>query len=373
VHDRLRALAPFFDYDSDAYPVVSDGRMVWVVDAYTRTNLFPYSTQARTDDHDLNYIRNPVKATVDAYDGTVTLYVIDPQDPLVMVARAIFPALFRDIGDMPEDLQVHLRYPLAMFDIQAEQYLAYHMTDPQIFYNKEDLWQRPNHVSEGQTAPIAAYYFIMTLPGQTQPEYLLMLPFTPARKDNMVGWMAGRCDGKEYGKLICYQFPKDRLIFGPNQVEARINQNDQISPLMTLWNQHGSRVIRGNLLVLPVGDSILYIEPLYLKSENAPLPELKRIIVSYKDRIAMRNTLEEALTAVFSPGPPGARPAPEQPPTIKPPQPARSSVRAQWQRAQELIEKADHQLRDGDWAGYGETMKELRKVVAEGLAAPQGK
>jgi hypothetical protein len=273
---------------------------------------------------------------------------------------------------MPEELRTHLRYPLDLFEVQAEQYLAYHMMDPQIFYNKEDLWQRPNNVSEGRATPIAAYYFIMTLPGEAQPEYLVMLPFTPARKDNMVGWLAGRCDGKEYGKLLCYTFPKDRLIFGPNQVEARINQNDEISPQLTLWNQHGSRVIRGNLLVLPVGDSILYVEPMYLKSENAPLPELKRIIVSYQDRIAMRSTLDEALAAVFGAGPPGAQPPAAQPPAAQPP-PARPPGQAQWLRARELLDKADRQLRSSDWAGYGATMKELRKVVAEGAAATQGK
>ncbi|MCX5674311.1 MAG: UPF0182 family protein [Planctomycetota bacterium] len=384
VHERLKAVAPFFEYDRDAYPVVCGGRIVWIVDTYTRTGLFPYSSRARNSDSGLNYIRNPVKAVVDAYDGTVTFYVVDRQEPLVLVARTIFPSLFRDLDEMPEELRAHLRYPIDLFEVQAEQYLAYHMMDPQIFYNKEDLWQRPNHVFEGRASPIAAYYFIMTLPGEAQPEYLVMLPFTPARKDNMVGWLAGRCDGKEYGKLLCYTFPKDRLIFGPNQVEARINQNDEISPQLTLWNQHGSRVIRGNLLVLPVGDSILYIEPLYLKSENAPLPELKRVIASYQDRIAMRNTLDEALAAVFGAGPPSAEPPAAQPPSAQPPAAQPPSARppgpaqelpgqAQWLRARELFEKADRQLRSGDWAGYGATMKELRKVIAEGAAAAQGK
>jgi len=363
VRERLRTLAPFFDYDNDIYPVVFNGRILWVADVYTKTGLFPYSSEARTGER-LNYMRNPLKAVVDAYDGTVVFYVVDKNEPLAFVARSIFPSLFRDIEDMPEGLKAHLRYPLNMFEIQSEQYLAYHMTDPQIFYNKEDLWQRPNNFFDGRPTPIAAYYFIMTLPGEAQPEYLLMLPFTPARKDNMAGWLAGRCDGKEYGKLLCYTFPKDRLVFGPNQVEARINQNDEISPLFTLWNQHGSRVIRGNLLVLPVADSILFVEPLYLKSENAPLPELKRVIVSYQDRIAMRNNLEDALAAVFGEGPPAP-----PPPTLQPPgahtQPA-PGTKMPWQRAQELFERAERQQREGDWAGYGTTMKELRKAIAEG-------
>ena len=371
IYERLKTLAPFFDYDDGAYPVVYGGRILWIVDVYTKTGMFPYSSEARTGER-LNYMRNPLKAVVDAYDGTVVFYVVDKNEPLAMAARSIFPALFRDIEEMPEGLRAHLRYPLNMFEIQSEQYLAYHMTDPRIFYNKEDLWQQPKHVFEGQATPIAAYYFIMTLPGEAQPEYLLMLPFTPARKDNMTGWLAGRCDGKEYGKLLCYAFPKDRLVFGPNQVEARINQNDEISPLLTLWNQHGSRVIRGNLLVLPVADSILFVEPLYLKSENAPLPELKRVIVSYQDRIAMRANLEDALAAVFGEGPPAPPTPTGQAPPAKPPQPA-PVTGTMWHRAQELFERAERQQREGDWAGYGSTMQELRKTIAEGAAQAQPK
>jgi len=373
IHERLRTLAPFFDYDDDIYPVVYNGRILWMTDVYTKTGMFPYSSEARSGERGLNYIRNPLKAVIDAYDGTVVFYVIDKSEPLALVARLIFPALFRDIEEMPEGLRAHMRYPLDMFGIQSEQYLAYHMTDPRIFYNKEDLWQRPNHVLEGQATPIAAYYFIMTLPGEAQPEYLLMLPFTPARKDNMTGWLAGRCDGKEYGKLLCYAFPKDRLLFGPNQVEARINQNDEISPLLTLWNQHGSRVIRGNLLVLPVADSILFVEPLYLKSENAPLPELKRVIVSYQERIAMRGNLEDALAAVFGEGPPAPPTPTVSPPSGKPQQAAPPATGTLWGRAQELFEKAERQQRDGDWAGYGATMQELRKAIAEGAAQAKQK
>jgi len=370
VQERLRTVAPFFDYDNDIYPVVYNGRILWIADVYTKTGLFPYSSEARSGDHGLNYVRNPLKAVIDAYDGSVVFYVIDKNEPLAFVARSIFPALFRDIEEMPAGLREHLRYPLDMFEIQSEQYLAYHMTDPRIFYNKEDLWQRPNNVFEGRATPIAAYYFIMTLPGEAQPEYLLMLPFTPARKDNMAGWLAGLCDTKEYGKLICYTFPKDRLIFGPNQVEARINQNDEISPLFTLWNQHGSRVIRGNLLVLPVANSILFVEPLYLKSENAPLPELKRVIVSYQDRIAMRGNVEDALAAVFGEGPPTPPPPMGQPPAGKPPAPVTGTM---WHRAQELYDRAERQQREGDWAGYGTTMKELHKTITEGAAQAQPK
>ena len=364
IKECANRLAPFLRFDDDPYPVVADGRLVWILDAYTVTPRFPYSARRGGMDDGFNYIRNSVKITIDAYDGTVTFYVIDPKDPLVATARDIFPALFRDIADMPTSVRVHLRYPNDLFEVQAGQYLAYHMTDPRIFYNKEDLWQRPRHVFEGRAQAIDAYYFIMTLPGEQRPEYMLMLPFTPAKKDNMVGWMAGRCDGQEYGRLLVYTFPKDRLVFGPNQVEARINQNDQISPLLTLWGQHGSRVVRGNLLVIPVRDSILYIEPLYLKSESGAIPELKRVIVSYQDTIAMRGTLNEALDAVFR----GA-PAAEKPPEARPPEKPPAVPPAATARAVELYEKARQKAREGDWAGYGAAIDELGKVLRE-LASP---
>ena len=376
VLERAHRLAPFFEFDDDPYPVVFQGRIVWIIDAYARTARFPYSARGGMYGRGPNYIRNPVKAVIDAYDGNVTFYVIDPQEPITLAARAVFPSLFRDLSEMPAELRAHLRYPTGFFETQAEQYLAYHMTDPRIFYNKEDLWFRPNHVFEGQTKPIEAYYFIMSLPGQKNPEYLLMLPFTPAKKDNMVGWMAGRCDGADYGKLLCYVFPKDHLVFGPNQIEARINQNDEISPFLTLWNQHGSRVVRGNLLVIPIGDSILYVEPLYLKSENAAIPELKRVIISYLDRIAMRPTLDDALAAVFGGGTPAqAPPTQTGVPQPTPPTPAPSPAMTLRARALELYEKAERLQRTGDWAGYGATMKELgdvlRDLAAEGKTSPR--
>jgi hypothetical protein len=300
---------------------------------------------------------------VDAYDGTVVFYVTDSGDPLVLAAQSVFPGMFRDVAQMPPSLRAHLRYPLDLFEIQAQQFLAYHMTDPQIFYNKEDLWQRPAATFRGRLQPIEAYYFIMNLPAEERPEYILMLPFTPATKDNMVAWMAARSDGAQYGKLIVYTFPKDRLIFGPNQVEARINQNDQISPLLTLWDQQGSKVVRGNILVIPVGDSILYVQPLYLQSENAAIPELKRVIVSYHERIAMRPTLVDAMAVAFGDQPEGPGPADFLTPgTVLPPTP-------QTEKALELFQKAQDQMRKSDWAGYGATIKELEGVL-RGMAEP---
>ena len=358
VHARVRRLAGrFLQLDQDAYPVISNGRLVWVIDAYTRTDRFPYSAPAGSARVRTNYIRNAVKVAVDAYDGSVTFYVADPKDAVVQVARRIFPDLFRDLSEMPESLRAHLRYPIDLLDIQAGQYLTYHMTDPRVFYNREDLWQRPSEQYGGQTLSVKAYYIIMTLPGETEPEYLLMLPFTPRGKDNMVGWMAGRCDGEQYGKLLVYQFPKDRLVLGPRQIEANIDKNDAISQQITLWGQKGSRVIRGNLLVIPIRDAVLYVEPLYLDSEQTRFPELKRVIVASKDRVAMRETLDEALAAVF-----GAAPTPGKPTT---PPPDTVAPSAQGKRAHELFEKAQQQLRQGDWAAYGKTMQELGRLLQD--------
>jgi len=365
IRQRVRRLAPFLVFDKDPYPVISDGRLVWIIDAYTRTGRFPYSAPAGSVQPRTNYIRNAVKVAVDAYDGAVTFYVADPDDAIVRVARRIFPALFRDMAEMPESLRAHLRYPIDLLDIQAYQYLTYHMTDPRVFYNREDLWERPREQYGSQTLPVKAYYIIMTLPGQTEPEYLLMLPFTPRGKDNMVGWMAGRCDGVHYGKLLVYRFPKDRLVLGPKQIEANIDKNDAISQQITLWGQVGSRVIRGNLLVIPVRDAILYVEPLYLDSEQTRFPELKRVIVASKDRVAMRETLDEALAAVFGAAPPQAKPV------VKPPEaPAPSAYGRQ---AHELFEKAQQQLRQGDWAGYGKTMEELGQLLRNMAREPPEK
>jgi len=360
-----RLAAPFLQLDQDPYPVISDGRLVWIIDAYTRTARFPYSAPAGSARPRTNYIRNAVKVAVDAYDGTVTFYVADPKDAMVQAARNIFPALFRDLSEMPESLRAHLRYPIDLLDIQADQYLAYHMIDPRVFYNREDMWQRPSEQYGSQTLAVKAYYIIMTLPGETEPEYLLMLPFTPRGKDNMVGWMAGRCDGRQYGKLLVYQFPKDRLVLGPRQIEANIDKNDAISQQITLWGQKGSRVIRGNLLVIPIRDSVLYVEPLYLDSEQTRFPELKRVIVASKDRVAMRETLDEALAAVF-----GAAPPPQEP-AVRPTEPPAPSAGAR--QAHELFEKAQEQLRQGDWAGYGNTMDQLGRLLRDMAGRPSEK
>jgi len=298
---------------------------------------------------------------VHAYDGTAPFTVPDMGDPLLLVARSIFPTLFRDLSEMPASLRAHLRYPVDLFNLQAAQYQTYHMTDPAVFYNKEDLWQRPSEVYGDMSQSLESYYLVMTLPGEPQPEYLLMLPFTPARKDNLVGWMAGRCDGASYGKLLVYRFPRDRLVLGPIQIEATIDQDQTISPQLSLWHQHGSRVVRGNLLVIPVKGSLLYIEPLYLRSEKAAFPELARVIAVYQDRVAMRPTLADALAAVLSPDGATAPTAPEAAPT--------EDLKTLARRAQALYDQLLRQRRDGDWAGYGRTLDELGALLNR-MAAP---
>ncbi|MFO8014639.1 MAG: UPF0182 family protein, partial [Phycisphaerae bacterium] len=316
VEQRVRRIAPFLEFDQAPYPVVADGRIVWIIDAYTRTDRFPYATPVAFGEHHraTNYVRNAVKVTVDARSGETRFYVADPDDALVRVARRIFPVLFRDMDEMPAALRRHVRYPIDLMDVQAEQYFTYHMTDPRVFYNREDLWQRPSEQYRGRPQPVKAYYIIMRLPGEAEPEYLLMLPVTPTRKNNMIAWMAGRCDGKHYGRLLVYKFPKERLFLGPQQIEANIDKNDAISQQITLWDQRGSRVIRGNLLVIPIGEAVLYVEPLYLESEQTRFPELRRVIVATKDRVVMRKTLREAIEAVLGEAPPVAEPPPETPP-----------------------------------------------------------
>lgn len=367
LQERVRRIAPFLEFDDDPYPVVADGRIVWIIDAYTKTDRFPYATPARFGRYGgrINYLRNSVKVTVDAVDGTVRFYIVDPADTLVQVARRIFPNLFRDLDEMPEPLRAHLRYPIDLLDVQATQYFTYHMTDPRVFYNREDLWERPREQYRQGMQPVKAYYIIMTLPGEEKPEYLLMLPVTPSRKNNMIAWMAGRCDGEHYGKLLVYKFPKDRLVLGPQQIEANIDKSDAISEQITLWDQAGSRVIRGNLLVIPIRDSILYAEPLYLESEQTRFPELKRVIVATKDRVVMRRTLREALDAVVAGE---TSPVTEEEAPPQRPQPVAADAA---RKALEIFQEAQQHLKDGDWAGYGEAMRRLQGLL-EGMSGDPG-
>jgi uncharacterized membrane protein (UPF0182 family) len=335
IDQRVRAIAPFLAYDGDPYLVLADGRLFWIQDAYTVTNMYPYSTRMPTSfNRQLNYIRNSVKITIDAYNGDVSYYIADKNDPIIKTYASIFPHLFKPFKDMPDALKKHVRYPRDLFKIQANIYRTYHMKDVQVFYNQEDLWQMPDEIYGSSRQNMEPYYIILRLPKEKSEEYVLMLPFTPSKKDNMIAWLAARCDVPNYGNLIVYELPKDKLVFGPMQIEARIDQQTSISSELTLWSQRGSRVIRGNLLVIPIQDTFIYVEPVYLQAkqsesdmpvaaapqsrglrrsnaggtavspqpgygEAAALPELKRVIVSFGDRVDMERKLETALYSVL--------------------------------------------------------------------------
>ena len=295
IQERVRSVAPFLLLDEDPYMVAADGRLVWMQDAYTYTDSYPYSDPS---DGDINYVRNSVKVTIDAFDGTVKLYIADPTDPMVRTYEKIFPGLFLPLEEMPATLLAHIRYPLDLFSLQVEKYAKYHMRDPQNLYNNEDLWEIPNE-KFGQSdvlQPIEPYYVIMRLPGEEREEFVLLLPYTPNQRKNIVGWLAARSDGENYGKLAAFSFPKDRQVDGPEQIEARIDNDPEISAWFTLRCQEGSFCIRGNLLVIPVGESLLFVEPVYIQAEGVEFPELKRVILATGERVVMAGSLSEALT-----------------------------------------------------------------------------
>jgi hypothetical protein len=309
VQARVTQIAPFLLLDHDPYAVLSEGTLYWIQDAYTVSDRFPYSNpQATGSAQGMNYIRNSVKAVVNMYDGTVSLYTMDPKDPVLGLYARAFPGVFKDLGTLPADLKAHLRYPEDLFGIQSTQYETFHMTDPQVFYNREDLWVPPQEKYDGAVNPMDPYYMLMKLPGSEQLEYLIMTPFTPQKRDNMIAWMAARCDFPDYGKMLFYELPKDKLIFGPNQISAMIDQSTTISQQLTLWDQKGSGVIRGKLIVIPIENSFLYVVPLYLKAEGTNFPQLKRVIVATGDKVVMEPTLDEALGSLFGTAPPQPSP-----------------------------------------------------------------
>ena len=340
VQERVSQVAPFLLLDSDPYAVLSEGKLYWIQDAYTVSDHFPYSNeQTGGSAQGMNYIRNSVKVTVDMYDGTVSFYVMDPKDPVLVMYQRAFPGVFKDLSELPADLKAHLRYPEDMFGIQAAEYETFHMTDPQVFYNSEDLWVPPQEKYEGAVAPMDPYYMLMKLPGNDQLEYLIMTPFTPQKRDNMIAWLAARCDFPDYGKMLFYELPKDKLIFGPNQISAMIDQNTTISQQLTLWDQKGSAVIRGKLIVIPIENSFLYVVPLYLKAEGTNFPQLKRVIVASGDKVVMEPTLDEALSSLFgAPPQPGAAPAQQAGAQALLPKVTRDQVMAQLAEAQKAID-----------------------------------
>jgi uncharacterized membrane protein (UPF0182 family) len=314
VRERVARLAPFLRLDRDPYIAVADGRLFWILDAYTHSDRYPYAARHREG---FNYLRNSVKAVVDAYHGTVTLYVADPADPIIRAYNRIFPGLFRPMAELPPALRSHLRYPQDLFAVQAEMYRLYHMQDPRVFYNKEDVWILPEEIYIDKPREMTPYYVIMRLPGTPREEFMLILPYTPPGKQNMITWLAARSDGENYGKLLAFRYPKDKLVFGPMQIEARLNQDTAISEQFTLWSQGGNRVIRGNMMVIPIGQSNLYVEPIYLQAEQGRLPEMKRVILASGNRVIMEPTVGAALQGLFAGRPEVApavrRPLPGQP------------------------------------------------------------
>ncbi|MBG99261.1 MAG: hypothetical protein CMN58_02815 [Solibacterales bacterium] len=305
VSKRLDHLAGFIEWDSDPYLFITDeGRLMWMVDGYTTSDSHPYSLRVRQPEFSqpFSYIRNSVKATVDAYDGTTTLYVFEPNDPIIKVYQNLFPSLFKDHSEMPQSPRNHARYPAQMFQVQADIYRTYHMRDPEVFYNKEDVWEVGKSLfgDTGTAAPMVPTYIVATVPGETEPEFLLMLPFTPRAKDNLIGWMAARCDGEKLGELFFFQMSKQKLVFGPNQIESRINQDQDISKDLSLWNQQGSRVLRGDIIALPVGESFLYVESIYIQAETARMPQLKKVVLAMGNRLIYEDSFEEALRELSS-------------------------------------------------------------------------
>ena len=394
---RAQKLAPFLQFDGDPYVVVHDGRLVWMLDGYTVTSRYPYATEGAPG---VSYIRNAAKVVVDAYHGTTDVYLAEPGDPLARAYAAAFPTLFRPLDEMPAGLRAHVRYPEGIFGIQAAVYATYHMTSAAVFYNKEDQWEVPAIDASGQPVRMAPYYTIMKLPGEGKAEFIQMLPFTPRRRDNLASWLVARSDGGHYGQLMAFEFPKQKLVFGPRQVVARINQDQVISPQITLWNQQGSEVIQGTLMVIPIEESLLYVRPLYLRAQQGRIPELTRVIVAYQTSIVMDRTLDAALARLFSPeairarkaqpqdaavlaaeaaatepatptpaggvtapASPGgavaaARPLPPLPETIAALPPAQLAA-----EAQATYQRALDAQRAGDWATYGAEIGRLGQIL----------
>lgn len=382
IAERARQIAPFLRMDEDAYIVIADGSLYWIQDAYTVTDRYPYSDpyqppgqQTTVRRRSFNYIRNSVKIVTNAYDGTIRFYVAEPSDPLIQTYQKIFPDLFLPREQAPTSIRSHFRYPEEMFRVQSERLGLYHIQDPRVFYLREDIWTIPQEVFQDRRQPVDPYYVIMKLPGQANPEFLLMMPFVPGGRENMIGWFAARSDEPQYGHLLVYKYPKDQLVFGPSQIESRIDAEPAIASQFALWNQSGARIIRGNLLVIPIGQSNLYVEPIYLQARESPIPELTRVAVSTGRRVVMEPTLEESLLRLFAPGGVATQPASGQPggptptagaagPTPLPAAPGVPATVAQLAaEAQSHYTRAQEALRAGDFTRYGEEQRALEDTI----------
>jgi len=364
---RVNKIAPYFIYDEDPYLVIHEGRLFWIIDGYTYDTNYPYSQPIGGG---TNYIRNSFKVVIDAYNGTVDYYLIDEEDAVVQTYRKIFPDLFKPLDQMPEGLQDHIRYPESMFDIQAEIYRDYHMENPQVFYNREDAWDIALEQYANETRQIESSYQIIRLPGEEDVEFVITVSYTPINKNNMIAFLVARNDGDNYGEMIIYKLPKTKLVYGPMQIETRISQDTEISRQLSLWDQRGSEVIRGNLLAIPIEDSILYVEPMFMKAsgENS-LPEMRRVIVAYGDTIVMEETLSEALEAIFGEADPGvSEPEESEMPREpaepgEPPEDLGEDLDELIASANQLFERAQEASRTGNWAQYGESLARLEEVL----------
>ena len=366
ITDRVQEIMPYLSYDKDPYMVTENGKLYWIIDAYTHTNNYPYS-ESYNDETKTNYIRNSVKVVIDAYNGTTDYYIVDDTDPIAQTFKKIYPDLFKDGDKMPQEIRAHIRYPSMLLDIQASVYQRYHMNDVKVFYQNEDLWQISSEIYGTKEQEMTPNYYIMKLPGENGAEFVNSIPFTPKDKKNLTGLLVARNDGDNYGKLVLYQMPKSKIVYGPMQVEAQIDQNTEISKEFSLWSSAGSSYSRGNMFVVPIEDSLLYIEPVYLEATNSSIPEVKRVIVAYGDQIAYEATLADALNSLFGEGSahesPGSEEASGDTDTSAGGSDASLSQTEIVSRAQEAFDNAQKAQIDGDWAKYGEYLKELEKYL----------
>lgn len=365
VMDRVRKIMPYLSYEDDPYAVIADGKVYWMLDAYTTSSYYPYSEPYSGKNGDINYIRNSVKVVIDAYNGDVNFYIVDDSDPIAKTFQKIYPALFKNLDQMPESLVSHIRYPNTLFAIQAGVYSRYHMEDVKVFYQNEDVWDIADEIYGQEQQKMAPNYYIAKLPGESSAEFFNSLPFTPKSKQNMTALMVARNDGEHYGELVLYSFPKSKTVYGPMQIEAQINQNPEISSDFTLWSSRGTKYKRGNLFVIPIESSLLYLEPVYLEAENSAIPEVKRVIVAFDDRIAYEETLAEALEALFGKGTGTKAPVDNSDNDNQGGgQSSAEKTTADWiKQASESYDKAQDALKNGDWAKYGEYMKSLEEAL----------
>ena len=369
--ERTKKIVPYLTLDSDPYIVIDDkGKLYWIIDAYTMSNRYPYSQPFDREGN--NYIRNSVKITCDAYNGDMNFYIADPSDPIIKTYNKIFPGLYQPMEAMPDSLRAHVRYPVDLYQVQAHIYQTFHMTNAYVFYNKEDPWLIPKEIVNNEQKTMEPYYIIMRLPEEEVSEYILMLPFTPKNRPNMIAWMCARMDGDNYGKLLVYNFPKQETVYGPEQLESRINQDTEIAQQLSLWNQQGSKVYRGNLLVIPMDNSILYIEPLYLQAENSRIPELKRVIAGFGNQIVMEPSLDQALMKLFKTRPPGAGTNADTDKS-EVSDIGTDSIAELAKLARQYYDQANQRIKEGDWAGYGENIAKLNDIITRLEKIPNNK